>query len=73
MYAAQENGRRNAATVFDSSIAEHAQRAFGGTYNLFCFTETQFPVKQKKTLTCVSVFLIVCFILHRIRNSAAHF
>ena len=37
--------RRNAATVFDSSIAEHAQRAFGGTYNLFCFTETQFPVK----------------------------
>ena len=39
---------RNAATVFDSSIAEHAQRAFGGTYNLFCFTETQFPIKQKK-------------------------
>ena len=27
--------RRNAATVFELSIAEHAQRAFGGTYNLF--------------------------------------
>ena len=45
-YKARKRLRRNAATVFELSIAEHAQRAFGGTYNLFCFMETQFPVKQ---------------------------
>ena len=33
--ATRKRLRRNAATVFELSIAEHAQRAFGGTYNLF--------------------------------------
>ena len=40
--------RRNAATVFDSSIAEHAQRAFGGTYNLFLLYGNAVSCKAKK-------------------------
>ena len=40
--------RRNAATVFELSIAEHAQRAFGGTYNLFLLYGNAVSYKAKK-------------------------
>ena len=37
--------RRNAATVFDSSISEHVKRAFGGTYNIFYFIGNSVSIK----------------------------
>ena len=67
----QENGRRNAATVFDSSIAEHAQRAFGGTYNLFCFTGNAVSCKAKngRRMSAMTVFQMMT---KRKRTGAVH-
>ena len=44
---ARKRLRRNAATVFELSIAEHAQRAFGGTYNLFLLYGNAVSYKAK--------------------------
>ena len=41
---------------FELSIAEHAQRAFGGTNNLFLLYGNAVPIKQKERELYLSLF-----------------